>query len=438
MDCLEPDRQVLLELKNGLNDPEKQLSSWEGSNCCEWPGISCDNSSGAVIAVDLHNPYSSSRRVNKTVGLGVSELVQKPYTWTYSREHSNLKELSSLDLSNNRFSGAIPESLKSLSFLGYLNLSHNDLSGKIPYKDHMTTFEASSYGGNQSLCGAPLAYSDAQLMDCSKTDREALLALKNGFHDPENRLSSWKGSNCCQWRGISCENITGAVIAVDLHNPYPQGFDSNSKTLSLVVVLDLSGNNLSGDLPRELTNLLGLVFLNLSRNHISGHVPESISKLKELESLDLSNNRFSGAIPESLKSLSFLGYLNLSNNDLSGKIPYKDHMTTFEASSYGGNQRLCGAPLAVKCPGDEDDDDDPGNGLVIPKDNTNGDTLIDKWFYLSIGLGFAAGILVPYLVMAMIRSWGDAYFTFVDVAVERILYIWLKYRTILQRNRGRH
>ncbi|KAH7527968.1 hypothetical protein FEM48_Zijuj05G0022200 [Ziziphus jujuba var. spinosa] len=128
-----------------------------------------------------------------------------------------------------------------------------------------------------------------------------------------------------------------------------------SKSLSLVVALDVSENNLSGDLPEELTKLLGLVSLNLSRNHISGHVPESISKLKVLESLDLSNNRFSGAIPESLKSLSFLGYLNLSNNDLSGRIPYKDHMITFEASCYGGNQGLCGAPLAVKCPDDEDD-----------------------------------------------------------------------------------
>nr|XP_048329777.1 putative receptor like protein 25 [Ziziphus jujuba var. spinosa] len=123
-----------------------------------------------------------------------------------------------------------------------------------------------------------------------------------------------------------------------------------TKTLSLVTMLDLSGNNLSGDLPIEMTNVLGLIVLNMSRNHFTGHIPKSILKLKQLSSLDLSSNRFSGAIPQSLGSLSFLGYLNLSNNELSGPIPYKDQMVTFDASSFAGNVGLCGGPLAVKCP----------------------------------------------------------------------------------------
>ncbi|KAL6124631.1 hypothetical protein ACLB2K_077143 [Fragaria x ananassa] len=48
--------------------------------------------------------------------------------------------------------------------------------------------------------------------------QETLADFKNGIEDPENRLSSWKGSNCCRWWGMSPDNTTGVVIAVDPHN----------------------------------------------------------------------------------------------------------------------------------------------------------------------------------------------------------------------------
>ncbi|KAH7527892.1 hypothetical protein FEM48_Zijuj05G0014600 [Ziziphus jujuba var. spinosa] len=58
---------------------------------------------------------------------------------------------------------------------------------------------------------------DAQLIECLESDRETLIDFKNGTDDLENRLSSWKGRNCCQWQGISCKNRTKAVIAIDLY-----------------------------------------------------------------------------------------------------------------------------------------------------------------------------------------------------------------------------
>lgn len=190
-----------------------------------------------------------------------------------------------------------------------------------------------------------------------------------------------------------------------------------TKILSLVISMDLSGNELSGALPEELTKLTGLVVLDLSRNHIGGHIPESISKLKQLESLDFASNKLSGPIPQSLSSLSFLGYLNLSNNDFSGKIPYTAHLTTFDASSFCGNPGLCGDPLIVTCPGGEDS----GKGRILENDNGGGeDDVIDKCFYMSLGLGFAAGILVPFFILVIRKSWCDAYFHFVDEVLERI------------------
>ena len=76
-----------------------------------------------------------------------------------------------------------------------------------------------------------------QLMKCLESDRDALIEFKNGLDDPENWLSLWQGSNCCQWSAISCDNSTGAVVAVDFHNPPP--FYSNSS--GRYVLWNLSG-----------------------------------------------------------------------------------------------------------------------------------------------------------------------------------------------------
>lgn len=62
-------------------------------------------------------------------------------------------------------------------------------------------------------------YGNAQLENCKASDRETLIDFKNGLVDPKNLLSSWEGSNCCQWWGVGCNNWTGDVIVVDIHNP---------------------------------------------------------------------------------------------------------------------------------------------------------------------------------------------------------------------------
>src|SRR6478609_457954 len=54
-----------------------------------------------------------------------------------------------------------------------------------------------------------------------------------------------------------------------------------------VVGLNLSNNNLVGNLPKEITDLKNLVELDLFKNEISGTIPENIGKLQELEKLNL-------------------------------------------------------------------------------------------------------------------------------------------------------
>ncbi|KAI3850985.1 hypothetical protein MKW92_037499 [Papaver armeniacum] len=68
----------------------------------------------------------------------------------------NLTDLESLDLSRNKLTGEIPSQLAALSFLSFLNLSFNNLEGKIPSGSQIQTFEPSSFEGNTELCGFPL------------------------------------------------------------------------------------------------------------------------------------------------------------------------------------------------------------------------------------------------------------------------------------------
>ncbi|GMN53651.1 hypothetical protein TIFTF001_022779 [Ficus carica] len=379
----------------------------------------------------------------------------------------NMQCLKVIDLSSNNFEGSIPQSIGNCSYLEAIDLSNNNLSGKIP----------SSLGDRLSLLKT-LHLSDNKLVGeipSSFRNLSSLETLDLGNNRLTGRLPRWIGESFENLRALILRsnafcgelpsvlsNLSSlqvldlaenqfndsipasfgnfeAMTRVQLKNKYLlYGMYRNvyykenlvvnmkgqtltyTRTLSLVISLDLSCNNLSGDIPEEITKLLGLVALNLSRNHISGHIPVNISKLRQLSSLDLSRNRLSGPIPDGLSLLSFLGLLNLSNNDLSGAVPYSGHMTTFGASSFSGNPGLCGAPLDVRCAGDND----PETGRSFEEKNNSGEFygLIDKYFYLSVGLGFAVGLLVPFLVMSVRKSWSNAYFGLVDKVVETMSF----------------
>ena len=54
---------------------------------------------------------------------------------------------------------------------------------------------------------------------CIKSEREALVRFKEGVIDIPGKLSSWDGEDCCQWKGVECDNESGYVIKLNLSNP---------------------------------------------------------------------------------------------------------------------------------------------------------------------------------------------------------------------------
>jgi len=83
----------------------------------------------------------------------------------------------------------------------------------------------------------------------------------------------------------------------------------------------MPNNQLTGNIPPELSQLNSLILLNVRENQLSGNIPVSLGDLNTILSLDLSFNQLTGAIPASLGNLTTLFILNLDNNILQGSIP---------------------------------------------------------------------------------------------------------------------
>ncbi|XP_057470649.1 receptor-like protein EIX1 [Actinidia eriantha] len=298
-----------------------------------------------------------------SVDLGENKFVGSIPIWMGER----LPNLKILILRSNSFSGSIPYALCALTSLQILDLASNNLSGTIPRC--FNNFTAMTKDLNSNVV---VTYQyDGKVLNGS-----AILTVK-GSYLKDNAVLVMKGQ----------------VLEY-------------STTLGLVTGLDLSDNHFSGEIPVELTCLLGLRSLNLSRNLLTGKIPEDIGNMVLLESIDFSINKLSGEIPPTMSSLAFLSHLNLSHNNFMGKIPSGTQLQSFNESSFVGNH-LCGPPLTEKC----------STSREIPDVGTlgqKGDGPEVDWFYVSMALGFVVGFWAIVGPLLFNKSWRFVYFQFLE------------------------
>ena len=178
-------------------------------------------------------------------------------------------------------------------------------------------------------------------------DRAALEALYNAtgganWANNDNWLTS---STLSTWHGVTTDNegrvtelnltrnqLKGEIPPelADLTNLKVLALGGNKLTGEIPVVLGslanleelyLWGNELTGTIPAELGSLANLVQLQLSENQLSGEIPVVLGSLANLEELYLWGNELTGTIPAELGSLANLVQLQLSENQLTGEIP---------------------------------------------------------------------------------------------------------------------
>jgi EIX receptor 1/2 len=94
--------------------------------------------------------------ISSLKGLLALNLSRNMLTGLIPQKIGYLKQLESLDLSRNQLFGSIPASMADISFLEVLNLSYNKLSGRIPTGTQIQIADPSGFIGNLALCGPPL------------------------------------------------------------------------------------------------------------------------------------------------------------------------------------------------------------------------------------------------------------------------------------------
>lgn len=94
----------------------------------------------------------------------------------------------------------------------------------------------------------------------------------------------------------------------------------NSDPQPRITSINLSGKNLTGNIPLDLTRLSSLTELWLDGNSLAGSIPDFTGNT-DLKIIHLENNQLSGKLPSSLGDLPNLRELYLQNNRLSGAMP---------------------------------------------------------------------------------------------------------------------
>ncbi|XP_017224540.1 receptor-like protein EIX2 [Daucus carota subsp. sativus] len=366
-------------------------------------------------------------------------LSDNNFTGELPRCLGNLTQLEELDVMDNHLSGHVPDVFGSLERLSYLNFYNNSFEGKLPLSfQNLTQLLIFDVGNNNFRDALPTwtsqqipyltyiglranhFYGTIPIQLCNFSSIQIINLARNHItgNIPQcfNNLTAMT-TNETGIRYYFGDTLVGGKVLIDDVKGYELKYTS---TLDFFYSINLSDNNISGEIPEELMDLRNLLNLNLAGNNLVGKIPARIGKIEQLEFLDLSRNKLSGPIPQSLSELKFLVRLNLSFNDLSGRIPTGNQLQTLDnlSSIYAGNNQLCGRPILKLCSGDAK----PHEGHDYEKDNSDNDSDSDEhvWFYAGIGPGLLVGFLGFCSSLHYMKSWRHSYFNFVEMVLDKI------------------
>lgn len=163
-------------------------------------------------------------------------------------------------------------------------------------------------------------------------DQDALRAIASAYPMLQSGSNAWNAADAQQacvgpWRGVVCGPTlapTQRVVQLNLTREQLTGqIASSIFQLSALESLDLSQNSITGSMGTQWAFFSNLTHLNLRSNFFSSAIPSELGLLSgtKMLHLDLSINNLTGPVPSTLTNLVSLTYLNLSfNTQLNGSL----------------------------------------------------------------------------------------------------------------------
>ncbi|KAJ9694956.1 hypothetical protein PVL29_010443 [Vitis rotundifolia] len=284
----ETDRLALLAIKTQITDaPLRAMSSWNDSlHFCQWQGVSCSGRHQRVTfhrAINLSN-NSFQGEVPPEIGrLFRMQILNLTNNWLEGQIPSNLLNLRLFSVHVNRLSGPIPVSLSNTSNLEILDLSSNKFSGMV----------AINFGNLHNL--------------------RRLAVFSNYLGSGEANDLSFVSSltNCTRLKILFLsDNNFGGVLPYSLGNLSTQ-----------LQWLSFAANQISGNIPTGIGNLVNLIALDMHKNQFTGSIPTSNGNLHKLQEVGFDKTKLSGVIPSSIGNLTLLNQLWLEENNFQGSVP---------------------------------------------------------------------------------------------------------------------
>ncbi|KAL3530206.1 hypothetical protein ACH5RR_009528 [Cinchona calisaya] len=306
---------------------------------------------------------------------------------SFSRQSS----LKHLGLSGNFLEGSLPESLPNCEQLEVLDVGNNNMNGTFPTwlknlkEIKVLILKSNQFFGPVGIFKAKNPFMNLRIFDLSNNKFTGVLPTRI-LENLRSMMSRNKNETEALYMGLYSDNADYQdSISITM-----KGLEIEfTRILTTLNTIDLSSNNFSGKIPEVIGNLTALKLLNVSHNRLSGHIPSTIGNLSSLETLDLSSNQIEGEIPRQVTSLTSLEVLNQSQNRLVGRIPLSPQFTTFSNYSYQGNLGLCGFPLTKNC-GETDQ--------VPPLQEEDSDNFLGGFTWKSVIVGYGCGIVLGVAV----------------------------------------